>query len=343
MERYTETRFGIRDLSKPKHWNSNTSDFYINKPTFINLGGNGTICDSQANGRCSRVERMMGLKAKAKDVSSTYNDVNIISFVYGRDKESDKVGKFTAQEICFYVYTLFLPLFTNEEGERLSLEEACKNFSKIVFYSHCYGSVALNEMLSQLNKSLIELGYSKDEVLTIYSHSIHITYSPLQADSWLPCVAVNSFSDSYNQASDMRVWFKRTYGYDLNGVALDFGDKYFCKHLINKKECHKTISIYTSRLLNTEDNTGSKIIDEHASDYLDLDYSWSACEKSKGAKNSECVSKLVGYALSWAGARAIQVEKSDKNIDFKLEDLMLSLKDVLNMYNENDLRYEEGL
>ena len=121
MKRFTETRFGIRDLSKPKHWNANTLDFCIDKPTFINLGGNGTICDSQANGRCSRVERMMGLKAKAKDISSTYNDVNIISFIYGRDNESDKVGKFTAQEICFYVYTLLLPLFTNEEGDRKSV------------------------------------------------------------------------------------------------------------------------------------------------------------------------------------------------------------------------------
>lgn len=340
MTRFKNSRFGIRDLDRPFHWNGDTENFKIVKTTIINLGGNGTINAEQANGRCSRVERMMGLKAKNEYISSTYQDIDIIAFVYGRDSETQTVGKLTNEEISNYVDSLFLPLLINEDGNRLSLEDACINFSKIVFYSHCYGSQAINELMANLSKKLTKLGYTKDEIDSIYSQTIHITYSPLQSDSWLPCVSINSFTDSFNYSNEMHAWFKRKYGYNLNGVLIDFDDKLFCSHIEHKKNCHKNISIFTSRLLNVSSNTGRTIIDEHASDYLDLDFNWKGCEKAMGAKNAECVSRLIGYAMSWAGARSLQIQRQNKLIPLNLPDLYESLQDVLKLYNSEELTFE---
>ena len=337
MERFVNTHFGLRDLDKAKHWCSDVENFNINKTTFINLGGNGTINEAQANGRCARVERMMGLKAKGNRISSTYQDIDIIAFVYGRNSESETVGKLTSEEVSNYVDKLFLPLFIDDNKNRVSTAMACKNFSKIVFYSHCYGSQVVNEFMADLNKKLKTYGYTKDEIEEIFSQTIHITYSPLQVDSWLPCVSINSFTDSFNFDNQMHVWFKRKYGYDLNGVALDFEDKAFCSHVANKKNCHKVVSVFTSRLLNVNENVGNKVIDEHASDYLDLDFNWQGCKKAMGAKNAECVSRLIGYALSWAGARSLQAERENKLVPLNLDELYMSLQDVLKLYNENEL------
>ena len=232
-----------------------------------------------------------------------------------------------------------MPLFVDDDGKRLSTEDACKNFSKVVFYSHCYGAKAVNEIMDQLVKNLREIGYTAEDIDAICCSTIHITYAPLEVDSWLPCIEVNSFTDSYNYSTGLRGWFKDKFGYDLNGVAIKYATKFACQHHKTKRNCHKVVSIYTSRLLNIESNKGSKVIDEHASDYLDLDYSWNGCEKSMGAKNSECVSKLVGYALSWAGARALQIERSNKYIELNIDELVAELNSVLEQYNANDLRY----
>ena len=78
MERYAKSGFGLRDLTKENHWEENVENFKITKPTFISLGGNGTINTHFANGSCSRMERLMGLKPKNADVYSTYKDVDLI-------------------------------------------------------------------------------------------------------------------------------------------------------------------------------------------------------------------------------------------------------------------------
>ena len=340
MERFIDTHYGLRDLEKPHHWNGDTDNFSITKTTFINFGGNGTIDEIQANGRCSRVERMMGLKAKKEYISSTYQDIDIIACVYGRDSESQTVGNLTKEEVSQFTNKFLLPLLVDENGERLSLEQACVNFSKVVFYSHCYGSQVINEAMADLCKKLQAIGYSRNEIDDIYSQTIHITYSPLQSDSWLPCVSVNSLTDSFNYQNGMHVWFKRKFGYDLNGVALDFDVKSFCNHIEEKKNCHKNISVFTSRLLNLETNSGSKVIDEHASDYLDLDFNWSGCKKAMGAKNAECVSRLIGYAMSWAGARSLQIQRTKKLIPLNLQELYDGIEDVLKLYNSEELSYQ---
>ena len=297
------------------------------------LGGNGTLTSSNANGGCSRLERLMGLKPKDADIYSTYNDVDIIGFYYGRDKEENTHGSVTRSEIAQYVNQLLIPLCVDEQTKRaLPIETICKNFSKLIFFTHCYGAVVLNDMLESLRKTLLIKGLSKDDIDTIYSNSINITYSPLEMDFYLPTVSINSFADSFNEATDLDKWFENRYKYKLNGVDIKFGDKGFFGAGNNLNS--KIISVYSSKLFNLKPD---EKIDEHTSDCVDLNEKWLASKKSGGSKNSECVSRMVGYVLASAGARALKIQSSGALKKQEFKTLYKNLIDIKDSYLKEDL------
>jgi len=340
-KRYSHSGFIIRDLSKVYHCNVKTDDFVITKPTIIELGGNGTVTKKAANGRCTRCERLMGLIGKEEGVSGTYDDFDMISFYYGKNSEEDPYGSVTRDEVSEFVDRLFLPLCINEDGTPKTMTECCKNFSQLIFRSHCYGNEALGAMLCDLQLKLIAKGFSLNKINRIYSHAFHLSYSPLNNDIYLPNVKVNSMSDSFNASFkygfggnsypfmkdingvDIRSKVKRYYGNVNANVALD-----------NQKE----ILITSSKLLNSDDFVGEEV-DEHSSGYIDLDEHWNVAESAKNSKNCECVSRLCGYALSYAGARAYEISNGDaRPYPVDLARLENELINVLESYSEDELR-----
>ena len=335
MARYRNSGFGIRDLTKENHWDENIQNFKITKPTFISLGGNGTINTHFANGSCSRMERLMGLKPKYADIYSTYKDVDLIGFYYGIDNEKDTHGSVSRNEIAYFVEKLLVPLCLNPENNRaLPLEQVCVNFSRLIFFTHCYGAVVVNDMMEYLRKKLLIKGFSEEDINTIYSQAVNIAYSPLEDDYYLPTIKVNSFCDSFNITTDLKEWFIKKYGYKLDGVAIYNELKDIAEN--NKNENQKVISIYSSKLINLKTNK-ENLIDEHLSECVDLNEKWMAGKKSGGAKNSECVSRIVGYSLAYAGARALNIHKSNSIMPLNLNNLENNLKDVLESYKAEDL------
>lgn len=340
-KRFSNSGFIIRDLSRVYHCRIMTDDFSITKPTIIDFGGNGTITRKAANGRCTRTERLMGLKAKEEGLSATYEDFDMISFYYGKNSEGDVCGSLTREEASEFVDRLFMPLCINSDGTPKTMTECCKNFSKLIFRSHCYGNEALGSMLCDLQLKLISKGFSLNKINRIYSHAFHLSYSPFNNDIYLPNVKVNSMRDSFIT--------ERKYGFggnsypfmqDVNGVDIRSQVKRYYGHLTKDTalDNQKEILITSSKLLNSDDFVGLDI-DEHSGGLIDLDEYWNASESAKNSKNCECVSRLSGYALSYAGARAYDIYNDDvRPYPLDLNRLENELNNILNSYSQEELR-----
>ncbi len=335
-DRFTKSGYGIRDLKAENHWREDLENFKIDKPTIFCLGGNGTINTQKANGFCAITERLMGLKRN--EGMTSYNDVNILGFYYGRDKEEDTVGEFSKDELESLVDNLLLPLCVDDNGERLSLEDACRKFSLVTFATHCHGSREVNNMIKSLDKKLLLRGYTTNEIHEIFSHSFQMAYAPIQDESCVPTVRFVSMTDSQNYM--LRRVYKDCYGVSLNGVDIryDEPDKFRGRTAIFPH--YDTISVYSSRLLNNVDysatavdksanadlssvqnsnnlssnqrNIGNapkvqKVLDEHTIEYVDRDDNWTLTDKSSNAPNAEAMSVLMGYALSWGVGKSLDL------------------------------------
>ena len=339
MKQFSKTSFIIRDLSKPTHCSNDTENFLITKPTIICLGGNKTIEPKNANNQASRNERLIGLKPSDNNSYGTYQNVDIISFYYGKNKENSTVGSMSVEDCNNLINQLFIPLFIDKKtSKRVSLTKACENFSQVIFSSFCYGAECVNDLMYDLQTKLLSIGYTQEEIFNIYSHSFHISYSPFKQDEFLPFVEINSFEDEYAKIFELNNWFKNKYGYKLNGIKIDYDKKQAYSYMMDNflKPNQKEVSIFSSKLVNTNDN--SNPINEHSSLYVDLDEHWKANELSKKAKNSECVSIMAGLCLAMAGARALNIKRKKEPIkQTNLQDFFNASQSVLDSYNEEDL------
>jgi len=331
--------FGKRDLSAPDHWITDVKNYRITKPTIICLPGNGAVNTKRTNGFCGVAERLMGLKPSGQDVSTTYGMIDVIGFTYGREKEEDTAGYITDEEVSKFVDQLFMPLCTDDNGNRLPLDQAIKNVSNITFFTHCHGALEITHLLGDFKNKLISMenGYSEAEVDKLFSYMSQVTYSPLRDETLVPTIRVDSMTDSFNEGLSRS--FKDLYGYSLNGVDIKYDEPGKFRGANScRRQPHDIISIYSSRRLNTEDNRDlSNIIDEHTIEYLDRDYSWTISEKSNGAVNADAVSVLTGYALSWLVSRSVLGHLSSEVLPKTPlnQELLPQMQQILDGYDKN--------
>lgn len=341
MEKFSSAGFMLRDLNKQNHCNNNIENFQITKPIIICLGGNGTTTPKDANSQASRNERLLGLKPNDNNSFATYQNIDIISIYYGKNKESDQVGSLSTEESESLINQLFIPLFIDKNtNKRLSLETACENFSQVIFSSFCYGAECVNDLMYDLEVKLLKLGYNQEEIFQIFSHSFHLSYSPFKQDEFLPFVQLNSFQDEFAKTFEMDKYFEHKFGYKLDGIKITYDKKHAYRYMIDRflKPNQKEIRVYTSKLVNTENNIGKYTINEHSSLFIDLDKNWRANEKSQKAKNSECVSIIAGLNLAMAGARALNIKRKKEPVEAtNLQNFLDASQSVLDGYNEEDL------
>lgn len=326
-KKFSTYSFGKRDLQSENHWKPlPLNQFKIDKATVVCLGGNGTIIDRKTNNLCKLAESLMGIKVEAaQNPDTAYKDVNIVGFTYGTDLQDDNIGNFSREECDEIASQLFLPLCTDQNGALLPVNESCKNFSLLTFFTHCYGADGLAGILSSLNNQLLDKGYSKDDIHLIFGQSMQVAYSPFHNDTWVPTVRIDSMTDSFHR--DLNCSYPAIYGHKLNGIesyvdkAGTFrGNKYpYTKH--------DTLSIYTSRLINTRENSDIRyLIDEHTIYYLQRDEKWQSDGSSvwenngndpwrEKPQNLDVVSQTVGYALARSVANSINNANSTELIE----------------------------
>jgi len=360
--KFSKSGCGIRDLSVKNHWKTLPKKFRIDKPTILCLGGNGTTTSQKANGNCAIAERLMGLKRN--EGITSYNDINIIGFYYGRNKKEDSVGEFSKEELNDFVDQLLLPLCVGDTGDRLPLYEACKNFSLVTFNTHCHGSKEVNNMINLLNKKLLLRGYSSDETKEIFAHSFQMSYAPIQDECCVPSVRFVSMTDSHNFM--LRQVYKDCYGSDLNGIAIKYDEPDKFRGRTALFPHYDTISVYSSRLLNNVDYSSQnkledavaghnsnikKVTDEHTIIYVDRDDDWNLTKDSLDAPNAEVMSTLMGYTIAWAMGKSVstfingnlefpKISKENKEAGiYCLNQLNSDLNNILESYKDQDLTY----
>lgn len=343
-KRFKAFGYGMRDLSVENHWvkDIKKTDFAIKRPVIICLPGNGSITREKANGFCKLIERSVGLNHEGdmEKQYTSYRFLDIIGCHYGTYEESNTAGTITQQEADEFFDRLFMPMCKDEMGNPLSLEEISKNFSLVTFATHCYGAVAVEIIMDTFDKKLTELGYSKEDIKHIKSHMCQVSYSPYTKKSAVPTIAIDSMSDSFHEGMDKQ--YEHLYGEKLDGIAIHYDQDGMYMNRPNPKEgSFETIHVFTSRLLNREDNRDlSKLIDEHTIEYIEREDNWSITDKAHNAKNADAVSLIMSYAVAWMLTKSYDSYREGVPVlrNHLNEELQPLLEDVAQVYSADELK-----
>lgn len=347
MNRYKEAGVVQHNLGTWKYGKvSSFKEFKIIKPTIICLGGDTTESPGKINNMCATVERIIGLKVEGPKETATYNNLDLVGFFYGKDHETDKSTRFSDKDRDDIVEYVLLPLCVDENGNLLPLEQICKNFSLINFFTHCHGAFELCEITKKLHRILLDKGLSNEQAHKIYAHSFHCSYASNHKESFYPTMYVYSLTDKDNMY--MAQLYRENYGEVLDGVSVkhDVAGKFLTENISsrNYKEHvhHDTITVFSSRLINNEQNKGNlNIYNEHSYVYLDRDeVNWALRGKNiPYANNADLVSKMVAYAMSINIASSLRTYLSNKlEPRIPILELKKELEDLIDVYNKEDLQ-----
>ena len=72
----------------------------------------------------------------------------------------------------------FLSRICDENGKKLSVEEACKRVRNITICAHCHGAYTFLKIEEKMQQKMKELGYSNEERAQIQSQMLCIAFSP---------------------------------------------------------------------------------------------------------------------------------------------------------------------
>lgn len=350
--RAVKSQFGRRDLTGRDHWHTLDIDEYrIVKPTIICFGGNGTCDDpdeseiiprksgtQKANSFCRVLESLLGLKIEQKNIYSSYNDIDVLGFSYGKNSRDSRTGLFSGSDIQKIVDNLLVPLFLDSEGKYLEVSHAAKNFSYITFFTHCHGSREHSRVMGRLFDELkASSAYSDDEIMTIFAHSFHVSYCPLLEEVWMPTVRVQSMGDKFQTGLD-EMYFD-CYGKVLDGIDVRYDDETtFMGKPVPEQIRHKyadKVTIFTSRMLNN-DKTGEPI-DEHPVELLARNSDWRI---KRDGKNLDAVSTMVAHALGEHVACSLNNYRNnrlDVPVCVSAKSLMGYFEDIKSGYSEEEL------
>ena len=185
-----EVRFGRRvtsDFENKIHWlpidldHANTELKYRivskTKPTFITLGGIGTTNDRDANYVAKFVQRIVPIEGEANVISiihSHYQGERAARY-FDEDPEEHMLSKL--HEAYQLVDTIFLPLLTDKDGNRLLIQDACKNMRMINIFAHCYGHFTTVQYIEEaLKTTLPYFSYTDGEIERIFKQIFVLSY-----------------------------------------------------------------------------------------------------------------------------------------------------------------------
>ena len=339
---------GRRSYNSIWHWeeldiaNEDSPNFFrITKPVIICLGGNRATRAMNANGLCKIVENLIGLKNySGNGEGATIKDVDLIGIAYGTNKEIRfrNSGKqrpycdFSEEEERLLIDNLLMPLFVDNQGKRFPLRKACKNMSMITFFTYCYGSVQLYDIMNMLKTKLAIAGYSSEEIDKIYDNTRQISYAPFSAGRNIPTVSIRSLCDSTGSFYGKYALEHRDF---LDGVGLYYNEVSNQGLLSYKKANKESVDIYSSKLINETDT----VINEHFPDVLERsEDSWRMVDNYRSG-NANAVSQLAAYSIADHVARSLNIYYNKKYIPNKsLKTLKKELKMILSKFSIDDLK-----
>ena len=327
-------QIGKINLSAKHHWELlDLENLAFEKPTVICFSGNGALTNRQANRLAKQASVYLDLMFKTKDGNHTLENVDIMSIKYA---VSDFTGageltKSALEQITNAIWKLLI----DKDGNKLDLNTAQKNMSRLTFFTYCAGNKELQNVLRHLNQKLIYTGYTQKEVEAINQASLEVCFAPLSYPlNRLPSVQVFSMKDS----------FMTNYLYDGLGKVskeqLPYLDGVYLHHeKPNQMHPSPSIQILSSSLLNSYNHA----IDEHAITLMARDQNWNIRPPyidgvAQYSFNADCVSQLMAWALCKGVENSIQNFHADQYVPHTYwHELMDDFKSIINSYDRRRL------
>ncbi len=176
-----EQRFGQRityDKKNPIHWREmDINHINLTKPTILCFGGIGTTNDKDANFVAKMIQRLLGINAEANLVSIVHSHYMGETAARYFDEDKEEHLRNHIKESYDIVDALFLPIVCDKNGNRLMVQEACRNVRNINIFAHCYGYFSTVNYVEDALKSTLEmLCYTEDEIRQILKQIFVVSY-----------------------------------------------------------------------------------------------------------------------------------------------------------------------
>lgn len=176
-----ECSFGQRITSNDKntkHWlpldlqNINTM-----LPTFLCFGGIATTNSRDANYVAKMVQRITPVEGNANIISiihSHYMGENAARYF---DEDPEELFQRGIHEGFQIVDAIFLNLLVDKDGNRLMVQDACKNMRNINIFAHCYGHFSTVSYLETALESTMQmLSYTDEEINQLFRAILVVSY-----------------------------------------------------------------------------------------------------------------------------------------------------------------------
>ncbi|MBR4418506.1 MAG: hypothetical protein IKT33_00715 [Clostridia bacterium] len=340
---------GKRNLNAANHWERlDLENLKFEKPTVLCFSGNMTIENEEANGLAKIVENYLGLMFTPKKNYHLFDHVDIMGVKYAQvSKDTGCLNESAVEQIA----NAILSLLTDDMGQRLNLEQAKQNMSRITFFTYCAGNRELVKVIGVLNSKLASIGYERDEIIAINRASLEISYAPENLIcNYIPSVRVISQNDdivglmhldkfenggviTYDQVSK------------LNGVHLhqDMPGKFYGR--ANKYATAESLQIISSGLVNSffDSTNPERKINEHNLGITARDHNWNLQptiidKVPHRSYNADCVSQMISWSLCKGVENSLQNFQADKYIPNNyLHELSDDFKSIIKSYEHKKL------
>lgn len=199
-EIYEECKFGQRittDVKNKKHWiELDLYNINTNRPTFLCFGGISTTNSKDANYVAKMVQRITPIEGDANIISIIHSHIMGESSAryFGEDK--NELLNRGIRESFLIVDALFTDLLVDKNGNRLIVQDACKNMRNINIFAHCYGHFSTVSYLEDaLSFTMKGFSYTDEEIEQILKQILVVSYESGQIyKSKFTSVNINSIA-----------------------------------------------------------------------------------------------------------------------------------------------------
>ena len=193
---------GKRNLNAENHWELlDLDNLKFEKPTVLCFSGNATLTNEDANGLAKMVENYLGLMFTPKQDYHLFDHIDILGVKYARlSKNIGCLDESAVEQIANAIFSLLV----DGRGQRLNLQQAKQNMSRITFFTFCAGNQELVKVIGTLNQKLADVGYEADEIYAINRASLEVSYAPENI--------------MYNRIPSVRVLSQHPYDYGRGGA-----------------------------------------------------------------------------------------------------------------------------
>jgi len=340
---------GKRNLNAENHWELlDLDNLKFEKPTVLCFSGNATLTNEDANGLAKMVENYLGLMFTPKQDYHLFDHIDILGVKYAQiSKDTGHLNESAVEQIANGIFSLLV----DGRGQRLNLEQAKQNMSRITFFTFCAGSRELVKVIGTLNQKLADVGYEADEIYAINRASLEVSYAPENIMyNRIPSVRVISQNDNivgmmHFDKLELGGVITESQFNQLNGIHLHQDAPGTFYGSTNDKATAQSIQIISSGLVNSffDSNQPTRKNDDHIIAVTARDHDWNLQptiidDVPHRSSNADCVSQMMAWALCKGVENSLQNFQADKYIPNDYwQEFSSDFKSIIDSYGHKKL------